>query len=128
MKIILMANSATPLYEQIKDAMKENISKGTLKPGERLPSVRNLSKELKVSILTAKKAYNELEKEGFVESRQGLGTFVNEELTTLKLEEDQKKMEEHLLKAVEIAKKLELTKETVEELLCYFYEGEGYEE
>lgn len=69
MKIILINGSAVPLYEQIKNAIKENILKNKVKEGEQLPSVRTLSKDLKVSILTVKKAYDELEEEGFVESR-----------------------------------------------------------
>ena len=76
MKIILINGSSVPLYEQIKNAIKENILKNKVEEGEQLPSVRTLSKDLKVSILTVKKAYDELEEEGFVESRQGLGTFV----------------------------------------------------
>ena len=76
MKIILINGSSTPLYEQIKNAIKENIVGNTVASDAQLPSVRQLSKELGVSILTVKKAYDELEREGFIVIRQGLGTFV----------------------------------------------------
>ena len=93
MKIILINGSSVPLYEQIKNAIKENILKNKVKEGEQLPSVRTLSKDLKVSILTVKKAYDELEEEGFVESRQGLGTFVAGKDSEVKREEMQKELE-----------------------------------
>lgn len=124
MKIVLVNGSSTPLYEQIKLAIKENISNETLKAGDRLPSVRNLSKELKISILTVKKAYDELEEEGLVESRQGLGTFVTEDLTEIKREEKQKQLEEYLKKASELSKDLDLPKETLFKLFSYIYEGD----
>lgn len=76
MRILLINGSSTLLYEQIKNAVKENIVEKIVSPDEQLPSVRQLSGELNVSILTVKKAYDELEKEGFIVIRQGLGTFV----------------------------------------------------
>ncbi|MBU5668521.1 GntR family transcriptional regulator [Peptoniphilus sp. MSJ-1] len=124
MKIILINNSSVPLYEQIKESIKENILKDKIKSGEKLPSVRNLSKELGVSILTVKKAYDELESEGFIESRQGLGTFVAEEDPNLRREEKQKILEENLSKAIEISKEIKLSKETFLELFEYLYGGE----
>lgn len=124
MKIILNNNSAVPLYEQIKNAIKDNILKDKVHSGEKLPSVRNLSKEISVSILTVKKAYDELEEEGFIESRQGLGTFVSTDDGNLKREEKQKILEEHLLKAIEISKEIDLSKETFLELFEYLYKGD----
>ena len=75
MKIVLLNGSSTPLYEQIVNAIKENIQNHTLSSEAQLPSVRQLSKELNVSILTVKKAYDELERAGFLVVRQGLGTL-----------------------------------------------------
>jgi len=124
MKIIINNNSSVPLYEQIKDAIKDNILKNKVKSGDKLPSVRNLSKNLRVSILTVKKAYDELELEGFIESRQGLGTFVTSDSLNLKKEEKQKILEEHLLKAIEISKEIDLPKKTLVELFEYFYKGD----
>lgn len=122
MRIVLVNGSSIPLYEQIKKAIKENISNETLKSGEKLPSVRNLSKELNVSILTVKKAYDELEEEGFVESKQGLGTFVSEELGEIRKEEKQKQLEAYLLQVINLSRQLGLDKETVLELFDYMYE------
>lgn len=129
MKIILINGSAIPLYEQIKNAIKENILKNKVSEGQQLPSVRTLSKDLKVSILTVKKAYDELEEEGFVESRQGLGTFVAEKDSEVKREELQKKLEEHLQEAINLSIQLNLDKKTVLELFEFLYkEGLDYDE
>lgn len=129
MKIILINGSAIPLYEQIKNAIKENILKNKVSEGQQLPSVRTLSKDLKVSILTVKKAYDELEEEGFVESRQGLGTFVAGKDSEVKREELQKKLEEHLQEAINLSIQLNLDKKTVLELFEFLYkEGLDYDE
>ena len=129
MKIILINGSSIPLYEQIKNAIKENILKNKVKEGEQLPSVRTLSKDLKVSILTVKKAYDELEEEGFVESRQGLGTFVAGKDSDVKREELQKELENHLQEAIKLSADLDLDKETILELFEFLYkEGLDYDE
>lgn len=129
MKIILINGSSVPLYEQIKNAIKENILKNKVKEGEQLPSVRTLSKDLKVSILTVKKAYDELEEEGFVESRQGLGTFVAGKDSEVKIEEMQKELENHLIEAIKLSVDLDLDKETILELFEFLYkEGLDYDE
>ena len=124
MKIIIKNGSAVPIYEQIKNAIREEILKGSLKSGEKLPSVRNLARELSISILTVKKAYDELESEGFIESRQGLGTFVGKEDPNLRLEEKQKKLEKSLLSAIRISKDIKMEKKDLRELLDYLYEGD----
>lgn len=124
MKIVLINGSAIPLYEQIKDGIKENIIRGEISAGEQLPSVRTLSKELKVSILTVKKAYDELEAEGFVESRQGLGTFAATDSATLRNEEKQKKLEELLQESVSLAKELALSENDLKDLFELLWEGE----
>ncbi|MCI5643732.1 GntR family transcriptional regulator [Peptoniphilus sp. SGI.035] len=122
MKIILVNGSAVPLYEQIKNAIKENILKNFVAAGEQLPSVRSLSKDLKVSILTVKKAYDELEAEGFVESRQGLGTFVSIKDSEVKREELQKNLENHLQEAINLSAELKLDKKTIIELFEFLYD------
>ena len=128
MKIILINGSAIPLYEQIKNEVKENILKNKISEGQQLPSVRTLSKDLKVSILTVKKAYDELEEEGFVESRQGLGTFVAAKDSEVKREELQKKLEEHLQEAINLSAELNLDKKTILELFEFLYkEGVDYD-
>lgn len=128
MKIILINGSAIPLYEQIKNEVKENILKNKISEGQQLPSVRTLSKDLKVSILTVKKAYDELEEEGFVESRQGLGTFVAAKDPEVKREELQKKLEEHLQEAINLSTQLKLDRKTILELFEFLYkEGVEYD-
>lgn len=77
MNINISNTSTTPLYEQIKNQIQNQIIDSTLKQGEGLPSIRNFAKELKVSIITIKRAYEELEKEGFIETIAGRGTFVS---------------------------------------------------
>ena len=78
MNIIIDDRSKLSLYEQIQSQIKAQILSGDIKPGEMLPSIRTLAKEIKVSIITTKRAYEELEKEGFLETVQGKGTFVSE--------------------------------------------------
>lgn len=124
MRIILINGSSVPLYEQIKNSIKENIVENRALPDEQLPSVRQLSKELKVSILTVKKAYDELEKEGFIVIRQGLGTFVAPMNVELLKEEKQKELEENILNACKIARLINLDESELVDLVKYIYEGE----
>lgn len=124
MKIIIKNGSPVPIYEQIRDAIREEILKENLKAGEKLPSVRALARELSISILTVKKAYDELEKEGFIVSKQGLGTFVGEDDPKLRIEEKQKNFEQALLDAIKISKDLEMDKKDLIEILEYLYEGD----
>lgn len=78
MEILISNNSDSPIYEQIKEQIKGEILNGRIKPGEMLPSMRFLAKELRISIITTKRAYEELEREGFIESYTGKGSFVRE--------------------------------------------------
>ena len=101
---ISISNTSTiPLYEQIQSQIKNQILNGNLKPGEGLPSIRNLAKELKVSIITTKRAYEELEKDGFIETVIGKGTFVSsqntERLKEITLYEIENKLEEIIKQA-----------------------------
>ena len=111
MIIVLSNSSPTPLYEQIREQIKNNIIKGELKAGDPLPSIRGLAKELKVSIITTKRAYEELEKEGFIQTVSGKGTFVggqNEErLKEIALFEFETKLEEAITKVKPIGLTLE---------------------
>ena len=78
MNILISNSSSVPLYEQISNQVKNQILNGELNPSEALPSIRMLAKDLKVSIITTKRAYEELEKEGFIKTVAGKGTFVSE--------------------------------------------------
>lgn len=124
MVIVLSNSSPTPLYEQIREQIKNNIIKGELKSGDPLPSIRGLAKELKVSIITTKRSYEELEKEGFIQTVSGKGTFVggqNEErLREIALFEFEQKLEQ----AINGAKSVGLTLEEGLEIFKSIYEEE----
>lgn len=128
LKIILINGTSVPLYEQIKNAIKEGIVNKSIAYDEQLPSVRQLSKELSISILTVKKAYDELEKEGLISIRQGVGTFVSSLNSSLIKEERQKEMEINLINACKIAKIIDFSKEEFLELAEYIYEGDMEDE
>ncbi len=122
MDIIITNQSDAPIYEQIKEQIKAQIVSGDLKEGEALPSMRLLAKELKVSIITTKRAYEELEREGYIESYTGKGSFVKgvnkEALKEQTLYEIQKYLEIVLEKA-DVAG---ISKQEVEEMLHILYE------
>ena len=108
MKIIISNISGIPIYEQIKDQIKSCILSGELKENEMLPSLRKLSKDLKISVLTTTRAYTELEQEGFVKNVQGKGCFVMSSGSELIHEQLIREVEENLLKAISAAKKADL--------------------
>ena len=111
LNINISHTSTIPLYEQIQTQIKNQILNGTLKPGEGLPSIRNLAKELKVSIITTKRAYEELEMDGFIETVIGKGTFVSsqntERLKEITLYEIENKLEEIIKQAKSVGMTLD---------------------
>ncbi|WP_286316078.1 GntR family transcriptional regulator [Romboutsia ilealis] len=111
MNINISNTSTIPLYEQIQTQIKSQILNGNLKSGDGLPSIRNLAKELKVSIITTKRAYEELEKEGFIETVTGKGTFVSkqntERLKEITLYDIENKLEEIIKQAKAVGVTLE---------------------
>ena len=117
MKIIINSNSMIPIYEQIMDAIKKMIVTGELKDGEPLPSVRTLSKELKISALTVKKAYDNLETEGFTSTVHGKGTYVSGGNRELLAEEQRKQIEKDMEAVVEKARSYGLTANDLHELV-----------
>lgn len=117
MRIIINHSSMIPIYEQIVDQIKKQINNHTLKENDALPSVRSLAKELQISALTVKKAYDFLENEGLTKTIHGKRTFilaVNEE--TL-LEEARKEIEVHLEKAIQKGKQAGVSYEEIKEML-----------
>jgi transcriptional regulator len=118
--IIISNSSQVPLYEQIESQIKNQIVNMMLKPGEPLPSIRTLAKELKVSIITTKRAYEELEKEGFIKTVVGKGTFVaeanNERLREVAMYEIENKLEEAIISAKAIGLTLEETLDIIRSL------------
>lgn len=124
MDIVISNASDMPIYEQIASQLKALIMNGTLKEGEMLPSIRVIAKELKVSVITTKRAYAELEKDGFIESVQGRGSFVSTRNLEFIREEQLKSTEMHLQKAVETARIGDISLEEMIEMLTLLYEGE----
>ena len=124
MNINISNTSTIPLYEQIVTQIKSQILNGSLQPGEGLPSIRNLAKELKVSIITTKRAYEELEKEGFIQTVVGKGTFVSnqnkERLKEITLYNLENKLEEIIKQAksagITLEEGLEIFKSIYEEV------------
>ena len=114
MEIIIRNTANQPIYEQIYSQLKTQIIAGALKPGEALPSIRALAKDLKISVITTKRAYDELEAEGFLYTVAGKGCFVAEKNLDLIREQQLKELEDHLTAAANLAKSCGLT---VEELI-----------
>src|SRR5699024_7164075 len=116
MKIIINSSSMVPIYEQIMDQIKAQITAGDLKENDILPSVRTLAKELKISALTVKKAYDNLEQDGFTVTVHGQGTYVAAANTARMLEEQRREVEEGLGKAVGKGRRCGMSDEEIREL------------
>ena len=124
MNIIITNSSGLPIFEQIENSIKEAIFSNDLKEGEMLPSVRSLANELKISFLTVKRAYDELEKAGFIKTIQGKGSFVAPKNLDLIKEEKLKEIQDYMEKIYEIAKISNISKDEVEELFKMIFEEE----
>ena len=116
MKIIINSSSMVPIYEQIMDQIKAQIASGNLKENDALSSVRTLAKELKISALTVKKAYDNLEEEGYTVTVHGKGTYVASANTERMREEKRKEVEDDLERAVEKARRCGLEDAQIREL------------
>lgn len=123
MKIIINTLSMVPIYEQIIDQIKTMIRKQELKQNDQLPSVRALSKELKISALTVKKAYDELEKEGFTVTIRGKGSYVTAANTELMMEEQKKEVEQDLEQAILKGRRFGISDEDIKTLFELILEG-----
>lgn len=123
MAIILSNASGKPIYEQIAEQIKASIITGELEAGQQMPSIRTLAKDLRVSVITTKRAYEELERDGFVETVQGRGTYVANSNREVIREEQLRRAEEKLLEAVEIAKSAGIQEEELIESLHELFGG-----
>ncbi len=123
MKIIINTSSMVPIYEQIIDQIKTMIRKQELKQNDHLPSVRALSKELKISALTVKKAYDELEREGFTVTIHGKGSYVTAANTELMMEEQKKEVEQDLEQAILKGRRFDISDEDIKTLFELILEG-----
>ncbi|BAF58460.1 MAG: GntR family transcriptional regulator [Pelotomaculum sp.] len=122
MNIIISNSSQQPIYEQIAAQIKNLIIRGELAGGELLPSIRNLARELHISVITTKRAYEELEKEGFIFTVPGKGSYVAAHNKELLREARLRIVEEKLYEAVLAARSAGLTKEELREMLELLYE------
>mgnify|MGYP001145478555 FL=1 len=124
MNIIISNQGSQPIYEQIANQVKALIISGALKEGDMLPSMRLLAKELRISVITTKRAYEELEREGFIISQTGKGSFVAGTNTELVREAQLQKIEQQLTQAVETARMSNVSLEELQEMLSLLYGGE----
>ncbi len=125
MNIIISNSSDKPIYEQIGEQIRDQIIGGSLSAGDALPSMRLLAKELRISVITTKRAYEELEREGFIETVPGKGCFVAAQNKELLMEAQLKKVEEALQRAAEEAAKGGISPAQLHEMLDLILEDQG---
>jgi len=121
MKIIISNSSPDPIYEQVARQVKAGIISGELREGEALPSIRKLAQDLQISVITTKRAYEELEKEGFIDTVEGKGSFVAMQNKELLREKKMKIVEDKLAEAVAEARLLGIERAELEEMLDLLY-------
>ena len=124
MDIIISNTGGQPIYEQICRQVKGAIATGKLKPGEALPSIRALARDLRISVITTKRAYEELERDGFICTQAGKGSFVAAQDAELARESNLREIEEHLQAAVELSRQIELPAEELQHILQVLIEEE----
>lgn len=121
MNILIDNKSGAPIYDQIYSQIKSQIISGELKEDEMLPSIRCLAKDLRISFITTKRAYEELEKEGFIYTIQAKGCYVAPKNVELIREENLKKIEDHIEQIVQLAATCNLSKEDIHEMVEFSY-------
>ena len=124
MEIFISNTSDKPLYEQITAQIKNLILNGALKEGDALPSMRILAKELRISVITTKRAYDDLEREGFIVTQSGKGSYVAARNVELIREENYRRIEQQLLTAVNMARLSEISLDEMIEILTLLYKEE----
>ena len=125
MKIVISNTSEAPLYQQIKDQIKDAILKGELVEGDALPSIRAFANDLKVSVLTIRRVDDELEQEGFITSQVGIGTFVSTSNIELLRDSKRRLVEKKMLDMLQTAKSLGISKEELNAMMDILYEEEN---
>ena len=123
MDIIISNSSSKPIYEQISSQIKNMILNGTLTEGDALPSMRLLAKELRISVITTKRAYEDLERDGFIETATGRGSFVAGKNLEFVREEHLRMIEERFQQSVNLAKSSDISLSELIEILNLLYEG-----
>ena len=127
MDIIISNSDGRPIYEQISSQIKSKIMTGELNAGQMLPSIRLLAKELRISVITTKRAYEELERDGFIITMTGKGSFVAEKNTDLVREEYLKRIESHLNEIIRLSVSCDLSLKDIKDMLTLMYEEENNE-
>ncbi len=125
MDILIYNKSGAPIYEQIYSQIKSQIISGALKENDMLPSIRGLAKDLRISFITTKRAYEELEKEGFIYTIKAKGCYVAAKNVELLREENLKKIEEHIEQIVQLAASCNLSRENIIEMVNFSLEEQG---
>ena len=124
MELIIRNSTNQPIYDQIYCQIKAQIRSGALAPGEALPSIRALAKDLKISVITTKRAYDELEAHGFIYTMAGKGCFVADNNLEILREQRRQELETHLTAALELAKSCGLTRQDLKQMLDLLSEEE----
>ena len=122
MDIVISNSSPLPIYEQVQSQIKNAIVSGELKEGDGLPSIRTLAKDLRISVITTKRAYDELEKAGYIYTVAAKGCYVAQKNLSLIREENLTKIEEHMRSIIAIAPSCGLTQEKIIEMFRVIYE------
>ncbi len=125
MDIIISSNTNKPIYEQITLQMKAKIMSGELKTGDPIPSMRALAKALHISVITVQKAYEDLQRDGFIETTVGRGSFVSAQNRDFIQEEQLRLAEEHLMEAAQIGRTSSIPLDKLVEMLKLFYQEEN---
>lgn len=124
MKILISNTSDAPLYQQIKEQIIDAILKGELVEGDPLPSIRAFANDLKVSVLTIRRVYDDLEKEGFVNSQVGIGTFVSTSNVELLRDSKRRLVEQKMLEMIQTAKSLGITQQELNDMMNILFKDE----
>ena len=128
MDLIISNASGKPIYEQIYTQIKNNIISGELSPGDALPSIRALAKDLRISVITTTRAYDELERDGFIDRVPGKGFYVAQKNLELMREAHLKQIEDHMSEIVELVAGCSLTEEEAVKILRLMWEMKGKDE
>ena len=124
MKILISNTSDAPLYQQIKEQIIDAILKGELVEGDPLPSIRAFANDLKVSVLTIRRVYDDLEKEGFVNSQVGIGTFISTSNVELLRDSKRRLVEQKMLEMIQTAKSLGITQQELNDMMNILFKEE----
>lgn len=127
MKIVISNTSQNPLYEQIARQIREQVIRGELSAGDALPSIRSLARELQISVITTKRAYEELERDGFIETVGGKGSFVSGGNMELLRERQLQMLEKQLDEVVAESRRLRISRDELKEMLDLLYEEGEHE-